>query len=122
MKTFARLAIIIFVYPIFYWLDRHVVPSQNVFWHSYAQDLMMPGLIFLWILFNGEMLFDQRKLKFILTLGVAELMFGAIYEYGQYIKLIRGTGDKWDVLCYAISIALAMLIFQVTKKDECQKI
>ncbi len=115
------MTILFVAYPIFYLFDRHVVPLQNVFWHSYAQDLVMPGLIFLWIALSGETLFGKLIIKAILTIGVLDLLCGICYEYGQSVGVTPGTADKLDILCYTISIATAFLIFISIRKNGLQK-
>lgn len=120
MKKSANLAILFIAYPIFYWLDRHVVPSHNIFWHSYAQDIVMPGLILLWTIFNGELLFSCIRIRIVMVIGALEFLFGVYYEYRQSIGTIPGTADLWDILCYALGIliAISVLLFMNNEREK----
>jgi hypothetical protein len=110
MKTRGRIIChIIFslAYPIFYWLDRHIVPSSNVFWHRYMQDLVMPGyfLAFLGLSLQFVVIGRKTAMKILVRIGIYMFLFGISLEIHQGPE-----GDKWDVLCYFISILTGLLV------------
>jgi hypothetical protein len=124
VKLVIRLFILFVFYPIFYYLDRHVVPVQNVFWHNYAQDLVMPRLLFFPFANIGQYMNGNRwKFKWILMLAGLEFIFGVQVEFGQVASTVPGVVfNKWDILCYAISIIIGILIFLAARRENNERI
>lgn len=102
--------LVISIYPLFYLLDRFVVPSNSFFWQSYVEELLIPGLLLSVFLTSYEILFNHRfKTKTLLIVGAFVFIYSCVYELGRLIGLFSGTVDKLHLICYYISISIAIL-------------
>lgn len=71
------------------------------------------GLWLLSYLLFVEVFWDKTSIKYVFVIGM--VIIAICLEILQYIDILPGTGDMWDVLCYTAAIGLYYVIIKLKK-------